>query len=165
MSARRWFWAAALLYAVAWGCAAQLLPSRVPMHFTSSGGVDRWAGRGEALILFAVVGAVLGLLFLVLATYADRMPIEFVNTPHKSWWTATPERTAALRRRTEQATWAVGAATMTLLAAIEVCVVRAARSDQPHLDWLFAVCFVAYLAFIVVWLIRSFRRSATRIDE
>ena len=157
MTAGRWFLAACTAYVVAWMVAVVLLPARVPLHFDASGDADRWGGRGSALIAFAVLGIGLGGLLHLAARYVDRIPVSLLNTPHKDWWTATPERLAELRRRTTREVRVIGAATMALLTALVLCTVRAARAEVPRLDWIFFACLVAYLVFIVVWVVRLYR--------
>ena len=150
MSSRFVFFASLLGFAASLVVAAALLPSRVPMHFNAGGDVDRWAGRGESLVVMGVIGGGLALLFGALAARIDRLPIELVNAPYKQWWTATPERIARLRSRLATDLYVIGAATLVLLAAVELLTVRAALLDRPHLDGWFWVVFVTYACFVAL---------------
>lgn len=137
-----------LALVVSLAVAAWLLPERVPIHFDAAGDVDRWAGRGEALLTMGLVGAAIAAVFGGLAARLGRVPLALVNVPHKQWWTATPEREAVLRARLRTDLFVLGGATLLFLAALELLTVRAARLDEPHLDGWVWVALAAYLAVV-----------------
>lgn len=156
------FTVSVVLYVVAWAAAAVLLPERVPLHFAGSGEPDRWGGRTEALVTFAILGAAMGSLLGGVAL--ARFPIGWVNVPHKDWWTATPERTARLRRMIRDDGLRIGTATMLLLGALIVLTIRAARLADPHLDAGALLVIAAYLAWILGFAWRTYR-GRYRPDE
>ncbi|MBM9460925.1 DUF1648 domain-containing protein [Nocardioides sp. zg-536] len=151
---------ATAVFVVAWLLAAALLPDRVPLHFGADGEVDQWAGRYSALATFALVGVGLGGLLGGIAAASDRIPLGWLNTPHKDWWTATPARTAELRRRTRVEGEVLAAATLVFLAAMVLVTLRAARSADPHLDALFIAVLIGYLVFVLGWSVAVHRRRA-----
>ncbi|MEQ6900636.1 DUF1648 domain-containing protein [Nocardioides sp. YIM 152588] len=134
------------LYAVAWLVATTELPERVPLHYDLRGDVDRWGDRATLLAITGVVGVGVAALIAVLAF--TRIPITWVNAPHKAWWTATEERVERLRALVRvDALW-IGAMTLTLLAVLLFAMVRTADLEDPHLDtWFFAALGV-YLLLI-----------------
>lgn len=149
------FTASVVLYAVVWVVAFVLLPERVPLHFGGSGAPDRWGGRTEALVTFAILGVAMGSLLGGVAL--ARLPIQLVNVPHKEWWTATEERTARLRAMIRDDGLRLGAATMLLLSALLLLTVRAARLDEPRLDAAAWVVIALYLAWVLGFVWRTLR--------
>lgn len=143
-----------VVHAIVLAAIAPTLPDRVPIHF-GSGGADDWTSRAGALWTFGLIGGGLLLLFVLLTLWIPRMHISLVNTPHKDWWTATPQREALLRRRMASDTNVLGGATVLLITAATLDSARAAQTDAPQLSWIFWGSLIAYLAFtvgFVVWM-------------
>lgn len=150
---RAWFWAIVAAYFAVWAYAAAVLPAEVPLHFGPSGDADRFASRGEALLTFAIVGAVTALVFVVGVRLVSRGDMTLLNIPHKQWWTATEARRLHVRDRLGDDTLLFGAATMLLLVVVEASTVAAAQTDEPRLGWGFFLAFFAYLLFTGAWLV------------
>ncbi|WP_323794054.1 DUF1648 domain-containing protein [Nocardioides sp.] len=157
--ARWWFLGSLVAYLLVLAAAALLLPDRVPLHFDGSGAVDRVGSRTEALVVFGLVGALLGAVLGGAAAWSPRMPLTFINLPaaSKEWWTATPEREGAMRRRMERDLWAIAAATVLLLCGVCLLTVRAARSVDPGLGPWFWVVLGLYLLYVLGWTLRVVR--------
>lgn len=149
MSARAAFLGATAAYALAFLVAVARLPDRVPLHFDGGGQVDRWGDRATALVLLAVLGVAMTLLFEWTAGQTDRIRIAWLNVPHQDWWTATPERESVLRARMSTDLWVIGALTMALLTVVEVSIVVAAHTEDPALGWPFFVALAVYLVAVL----------------
>lgn len=156
---------ATVVYVAAWIACAVALPERVPMHFTASGRPDRWADRADALVAFAVLGVVIAALFWVLDAVTDRLPSSWINTPHRDWWLATPEREARLRALSRAESAVIGAATLVVLAAALLLILAAARSEDPRLGWPALVVFALYLGFVGVYVVRARVRHRPAEDD
>ncbi|WP_181407589.1 DUF1648 domain-containing protein [Nocardioides sambongensis] len=154
-ASRAVFIGSCLAYAAAWVLACVRLPDRVPLHFGGGGDVDRWGGRTEALVTFAVLGLAMIALFAGLA--AVRVPTSMLNVPHKEWWTATTEREERMRTMMREDGLRLGAATLLLLTAVLLLTVRAAGLAEPRLDGWFAVALGLYLAYLAGFTLHAFR--------
>ena len=60
-------------YAALVVAAAVSLPERVPLHFGVGGAADRWGGRTEAVVTFALVGGGVAALLGGTAEFASRL--------------------------------------------------------------------------------------------
>ena len=160
MAPRGWFLAAAAACAAAWTWSAVRLPERVPVHFGGGGAPDSWSSRTGALWTTAALGIGIALLFAGLAQLLRRLPADALNVPHPGYW-KRPERVDRLRELlAEDMRW-IGAATLLLLAAVQVLVVRAAGMADPRLDWWTVAVVVLHVGVVagrVVWM--STRRYA-----
>jgi hypothetical protein len=145
--------------------AAATLPGRVPLHFGMGGDADRWGTRTEAVVTFSLVGGGLAAVLGGMAALASRLPLRssWVNLPHKTWWTATPEREQRARRRLSQDLYAVATGMMVLLCAVLALTIAAARSDDARLPGgsavpigILVVTLAAALA-LVIWMPRRYR--------
>jgi uncharacterized membrane protein len=150
VTARLTFVASVVLLVAALVAAAVGLPEQVPLHFDGSGDADRWGSRTEALVTMSLVGAFLVVLLGGSAAFVDRLPVTLLNVPHKQWWTATPDREARLRRMMATDLYAIGAATVLLVALAVLATLRAARTDAT-LGGLFLAGLVVYLLVVVGW--------------
>ncbi|WP_157228927.1 DUF1648 domain-containing protein [Nocardia brevicatena] len=122
-------------YAAAWIWAVSALPERAPLHFGADGDVDSWGTRAEVLTGSALIGLVMAVLLAAVAWWTVRISLssQWVNLPHKQWWTATPEREARARRMLRQDLHAVGALVMGLLTVVEFSLVWAAEQAEPRM--------------------------------
>ena len=83
MTARTFFWVLTLGYAAALAWAWTVLPERVPVHWSGTGGPDRAVGRDRAVVEPALVGGATTALFVALAAWMPRVPMGMVDAPHK----------------------------------------------------------------------------------
>lgn len=141
------------------------MPAEVPLHFGVTGDPDRWASRGEALMTMTTVGGLLALVMGGTAALVDRMPLAYLNAPHKDWWTATPERERRMRRMMRTDLYTLASATMLLLSVVVLATALAARADDPALGPLFFVGLACYLVFVVAWTVWSLSTRYRRRDD
>ncbi|WP_432547719.1 DUF1648 domain-containing protein [Kineococcus sp. SYSU DK004] len=157
MGRERLFWVSVVLFAGVLALSAVLLPERVPLHFGAGGDVDRWGTRAQALTLDVLVGGGTVALLAVLVLTAHRLPLEWVNVPHKDVWSA-PEHEPELRRRLREDLAEFGAATVLLLAVVVVLApLHAARTGTGQLPWWAVAAFALYLAYAVLFGVRNVR--------
>ncbi|RBY94160.1 hypothetical protein DQ244_02035 [Blastococcus sp. TBT05-19] len=155
-SASRWFAGAVALFAAAWGWAFVRLPERVPTHFGAGGEADAWSSRSAALWTFAALGLGTAALFAGLVRFLERIGVEHLTIPNPEHW-KQPEHLGRLRRLLAEDMWWLGAATLVLLAVVQVLVVRAAGMDDPDLGPEGPVLIGLYAAVVIartVWVVR-----------
>jgi uncharacterized membrane protein len=141
--ARAAFLLSLLLFAGAVVWAAIVLPDRVPVHWGSGGAADRVVSRDRAVAELVVIGAALALLLGGAAALVTRLPMSWINVPHKEYW-SRPENRPELHRRLATDLWVIATATLLLLVVIVVQVVLVADDPDPRLGPLFWVAFVVY---------------------
>jgi hypothetical protein len=156
VTARGWFLASVIGFAVVLGYAWIMLPADgVPLHFDASGRADRHGTRQDALLFLGLVGlalaAVMG--WLARATVGGRLPTTYLKLPHKEYWTH-PSREPTMRRLMAEDLHHIGAATMALLAVMGVVTVDAAGRDGSVYPWGLAAV-VGYCVFVVGWMVRA----------
>lgn len=152
--ARAAYVAATLLYAgvVLW--AWSTFPERVPVHWGGGGDVDRVVSKGRALAELVVIGGVMSLLLGGAAVLVRRLPLAWINVPHKEFWTR-PENRPVLHRRLATDLWLVATATLLLLTVLVVQVGLVADDPDPRLGPLFWVTFGVYLLLMVGYAVHS----------
>lgn len=167
---RSLFWGTVAVSAGLCVVAAMTLPERVPLHFGGGGEPDRWGSRTEAVVTMAGLTAGLALLLGLLATFVPRAPKEMVNLKErdKEWWFSTPERQAAFRRRLSTDLHAIGAATIAVVALVDVQVLLSAHRDQPRLGWVFWVVVGVYVVGVLAycwWCTTTRYRTPQPVEE
>lgn len=70
------------------------MPPVMASHFDARGVPNGWQTKDAFFTLIAVVTAIAGALVLLVPAIVTRLPLQFVNLPHKDYWLA-PERAAA----------------------------------------------------------------------
>lgn len=80
------FWTLGLAYGAVLTWAGFALPEWVPMHWSGSGGPDRWGTRTEAILTLVIVGLIVGGVFAALIVYVPRSgSMGRINIPGKSY--------------------------------------------------------------------------------
>ena len=160
MTGRRFFWLAVGLFVAGLVVSWVLLPDRVPLHFGTDGGVDRWGTPARAIGEMGGVGLLVGAMMLALATSAWRLPFSFVSLPDKEFW-ERPENQRVARRRLQDDMYHVGGSLMVFLTGIQAFTVFVADDARPSLwPWgvVVIVAFVTGLVFTLVLRMRFYRR-------
>lgn len=109
-----------------------LMPAgEIPVHFGGGGQADGWGTRTELTLVMGVTVLGLAALMAALVWWARSMPWGFVNIPHndREFW-QRPENDAQGRARIREDMALVGAWTMWLMVAVQVCVVWSVRIGE-----------------------------------
>ena len=148
MKARGAFLLSLLLYAgvVLWGWTT--FPDRVPVHWGGGGDADRVVARERAVVELVVIGAAMALVLGGAAALVSRLPMSWINVPHKEHW-SRPENRPELHRRLAGDLWPVATATLLLLSVVVVQVALVADDPDPRLGPLFWGAFAIYLVVVV----------------
>ncbi len=148
MKARAAFLLSLLLYAgvVLW--AWNTFPNRVPVHWGGGGDADRVVSRDRAVVELVVIGVGMALVLGGAAALVTRLPMSWINVPHKEYW-SRPENRPELHRRLAGDLWPIATATLLLLTVIVVQVELVADDPDPRLGPLFWVAFAVYLVLVL----------------
>jgi uncharacterized membrane protein len=135
------------------------LPPRVASHFGIDGRPNGWMSRNEIVDFMLGLGILLPAFIVGMMAGAGRIPVSFVNLPHRDYWLA-PER----RRSTAAIllTYALWFACMNVLFifGLQWLIVQANANPQaPHLSGL-GISLVAggFLLGTLVWSLLLIRR-------
>jgi uncharacterized membrane protein len=137
-----------------------LLPETVGSHYGASGEPDGWSSKQTFVALYAVLVALIGGMFFVLAVFIPRIPDSLINIPHRDYWLA-PER-----RRQSLATVSV---TLLCLASATVALIIGAmhlsflvnlgeRSGLGAEFWWLMGAYGLLTLGSVVWMMARFRK-------
>lgn len=89
---RRLFAAACVVALAVFVWLAVTAPETLPAHRDAAGEVTRWAPKSEVLWVLGGTAAGTAAFFALLAVVIPRMPAEFINSPHKAYWTTPAHR-------------------------------------------------------------------------
>ena len=138
-----------------------LLPERLAVHFGASGEANGWSSKGEFMVLFGGMEAFFVLFGLAFATLLDRVPLAFINIPHKDYW-FSPERQEESRAfLRNQILWMEAATLGFLVALAQLLFKENLGSALPRLPggfWYVLVAFVAAVLWFSVGIVRRFLR-------
>lgn len=157
MSARGWFLLALLGFVLVALWAWSVLPDQVAVHFGTGGKADRVVSRDRAVTENLLAGLGTAALLAGTAELASRAPLSMMNVPHRDDYWARPENEPRLRGMVARDVYAIGAMTLTLLAAIEVVVVAVADDPEPRLGWGAAMMVGGYLVAMTLYLVVAYR--------
>ncbi|EWT06104.1 hypothetical protein N864_24165 [Intrasporangium chromatireducens Q5-1] len=151
----RLFWGLGVLYAALVVWAALVLPDRVPAHWGSAAPPDRWAGRTETIVMFALLGIVMvGIFAVLLALVSRNSSLTWVNLPNKQFW-QRPENLPSARRRLAVDVTVLGCLAVAFSCAVPVSVVLASHTPGGALPSWTAPVLVAWVCLTLgysIWM-------------
>jgi hypothetical protein len=139
------------------------LPAKIASHFDFRGNPDGWMSRlSDAEIASAVALLVPGIVVGAMAG-ASRIPVSFLNRPHRDFWLAPERRQSAQSALLRYALW-FAALNVLFLTALQALTVEANARAPSHFDTarleLLAVFYLVATAFWTFLLLRRFSRLA-----
>lgn len=161
---------AVLVWVATFLLAVFVLPDHVPTHWSGSSDsdglvrADGWSSKPGALAFMALTFVGVTPLMLV-SRLVIKAPAS-INISNKDWWTAQGSRLVRLERLQREDLMLIVAATIALLAAINVQIVVASRlTDGASPWWIFWVFLGGYLAILAVILVRMLAGARYRPYE
>jgi uncharacterized membrane protein len=130
------------------------LPLKVASHFNFQGAPDGWMTRStDAEIMSAVALIVPGLVIGTMAN-AGRIPISFINIPHRDYWLATGRRATAVALLRRFGLW-FATLNVVFLTGLNALTVDANLHAPCHLNMqLLVTAAILYLVLTTAWLLR-----------
>jgi uncharacterized membrane protein len=120
-------------------------------HFNASGAATAWMPKSGFFILIAVV--TLAASVLVPRSLA-KLSNDKINLPNKEYWLAPERRIETMQYLGAQMGWFGCALLALLLSGLYIAVAANFRPDHHFDSGSFYVVLGAFLAFILVWLVR-----------
>jgi hypothetical protein len=110
------------------------LPAKVASHFDLLGRPNGWMSR-EACVSFTVgLGIVAPAFTIVMMGGAGRIPVSFLNLPHRDYWLTPDRRQAALAILLRYSIW-FSCLMVLFLTGLHWLIVEAnCQSESPHLS-------------------------------
>ncbi len=132
------------------------LPERMASHFNAAGEPDGWMSKqGYFLFLGGILSFII-LEFTLLPWIIRKAPVRLINMPNREFWFADERREETLRVIGSYFEW-FSSALLALFIGINQLAIRANLTGEnlSAQSWLI---LGAFLVFVVVWLIKFYRR-------
>jgi hypothetical protein len=138
------------------------LPETVATHFNAAGKADGWMSRDRHLISSLAFGLLFPFLPTVIFALALRLPVKWVNLPHKHHWLAPERANETCRWLIRHGLW-LTCLLMCLTTAVQALILQAnLQSPQRLSPSLSLLALGGFLAGMATWLLVFWRRFSTR---
>lgn len=142
-----------------------LSPEQVAIHFGGGGVPDSWASREFNAAIFLVLEVPFFLLFYFSHMMTRGVPSRFLNIPNKEYW-LKEGNLGEFNLRFRRFMAEFGVAIFAFFFCISLLALRANLSDPVRLnERAFMVVFVAYLVYVMVWLVRLVRGLKVPVSD
>jgi hypothetical protein len=110
------------------------LPAKVASHFDLAGQPNGWMSRDSCVDFTLGLGIVVPAFIIVIMGGAGRIPVSFINLPHRDYWLAPERRRAALAVLRRYSLW-LSCLLVLFVTGLHWLIVQANRQGQgPHLS-------------------------------
>jgi Domain of unknown function (DUF1648) len=136
------------------------LPPVVASHFNAAGDANSWQSKQAFAGTFCFVYLLFATVNLVLPHLIMSLPAELINLPNKGYWLAPERRLHTAHVVGDQLAW-LGAGQIIVVALVGQLAINANLPGGDGRLGPAAIWFVvAFVFFVVLWLIRFFRTFA-----
>jgi hypothetical protein len=139
------------------------LPAKVASHFDINGQPNGWMSRASCVGFTLGLGLLLPAFIVGMMSGAGRIPVSFINLPHRDYWLEPERRQAALASLRIYALW-FSCLNVLFVTGLHWLIVQANLSGQnpqaqgPHLNGLgIALLAGGFLAGTGIWLVLLLR--------
>ena len=139
-----------------------LLPTKVASHFDGQGRPNGWMSRDLCVEFTLGLSVLMPGLVIALMAGAGRIPVSFINLPHREYWLAPERRRLALAVLLQYSIW-FAAINVLFITGVHWLIVQAnLPNHRPHLSGTdLATVVGAFLGSTVLWLVLLVRRFST----
>ena len=135
-----------------------MLPDQVAIHFGAGGEPNGWASKWTHAFIFLLIEVPLFALFMSAGRLVLRFPEKWISLPNKDYWLRQENR-AELEVRFAALMHEFGVVLFVFLFVVGLLTLDANLSDPIRLNEpLFLALFVAYMLYVVYWLVKLVRR-------
>jgi hypothetical protein len=150
----------ALSYALFFGYVAATygeLPPKVASHFDLYGHPNGWMNRADCVGLMVAVAVIIPALVIGSMAGASRIPVSFINLPHRDYWLAPERRRSALSVLRFYSIW-FATLNVLLLTGLQWLTVEANHRPGAHFDVArLGVLLGLYLVGTAIWTVLLLR--------
>ena len=143
------------------------LPAKVASHFDLAGQPNGWMSRDSCVAFTLGLGVIVPGFIILMMGGAGRIPVSFINLPHRDYWLAPARRSAALAILLRYSIW-FSCLTVLFVTGLHWLIVEANRpgrsphAQSPHLSGLgislVAGGFVVATGIWIALLLRHFSK-------
>jgi uncharacterized membrane protein len=134
------------------------MPEVVASHFNVHGAPNGWQTKTAFFGVFVAMTVLSVVIGFGLSAIIGAMPIRLINLPNKQYWLSPEHRGTTLKFLKSYFAWFSCAIYLVMIVAFDYAVRSNLHPENPpavsHLWYTLA----AFLAFVIVWLIRMFTR-------
>ena len=153
----------AVAYVVFFGYLAETysaLPDKVASHFDVHGKPDGWMSRAADVEILSVVALLVPAIVVGGMGGAGRIPVSFINKPHRDYWEADDRRKTAIGVLLRYGLW-FAALNVLFLTGTQALIVEANVNPLQALDMSrLTTGVVVYLVLTAIWALLLLRRFA-----
>ena len=153
----------AVAYAIFFGYLAETynaLPAKVASHFDVHGKPDGWMSRAADAEILSAVALLVPAIVIGGMGGAGRIPVSFINQPHRDYWEADNRRKTALGVLLRYGLW-FAALNVLFLTGAQALIVEANVNPPHNLDMThLATGVIVYLVLTAIWALLLLRRFA-----
>ena len=153
----------AVAYAIFFGYLAETynaLPTKVASHFDVHGKPDGWMSRAADAEILSAVALLVPAIVIGGMGGAGRIPVSFINQPHRDYWEADNRRKTALGVLLRYGLW-FAALNVLFLTGAQALIVEANVNPPHNLDMThLATGVIVYLVLTAIWALLLLRRFA-----
>jgi uncharacterized membrane protein len=134
------------------------LPARVASHFDIEGQANGWMSRDVCVGFTLGLGILMPALIIGMMAGAGKIPVSFINLPHREYWLAPERRQAALAILLRFSLW-FACMNVLFVTGLHWLIVQANKTGTgPHLSGL-GISLVAggFLAGTGIWVVLLLR--------
>jgi hypothetical protein len=144
----------AAAYALFFGFTAatyRLLPPKIACQFDAQGHPDGWMARACDVEIITAVTLTVPAIAIAIMGCADRIPLSFLNLPHRDYWMAPERRATALGILLRSSLW-FAAANVLFMTGVQALTVEANRHAPPGLNLHHLALLTGfYLSVAAIW--------------
>jgi len=153
----------AVAYALFFGYLAatfNALPAKIASHFDVHGQPDGWMSRADDVEILTAVALLVPAIVIGGMGGAGRIPVSFINQPHRDYWEDTGRRKTALGLLLRYAVW-FAALNVLFLTGAQALIVEANLNPLHTLDMpRLTTGVIVYLVLTAIWTALLLRRFA-----
>ena len=134
------------------------LPAKIASHFDVSGKPNGWMSRGACVEIMTAVAVLIPALVIGGMAGAGRIPVSFLNRPHRDFWLVPERRKSVLALLLRYSIWFATLNVLFLTGRLWLTV-QANLHGGFHMNFaLLEILAVLYLAATGIWLVLLVRR-------
>ena len=136
------------------------LPGVVASHFDGRGAANGWQTKQASFTAFVGMTVLCVLIGFGLASVIGTLPIQLINLPNKRYWLAPEHREETLEWLKAYFGWFACGIYVVMIVAFDYAAQSNLHPGHPPGVARLVYTLVGFLVFVIVWLVRIFRRFA-----
>jgi uncharacterized membrane protein len=136
------------------------MPEMVASHFNARGVPDGWQTKSAFFSVFVGVGILAAVVGFVIPRIIAAMPPQFINLPNKDYWLSPEHAAESMQFMSVHFAWFSCALLVVMIFTFDYALRSNLHSQDPPDISRFWYILAGFLLFVVVWIVRMFKRFA-----